>query len=352
MTTEQNDSIRSQDRPNCYVCGSVGRSLYTDLQDRLFTAPGKWDLSQCTNPECGMLWLNPMPIQEDIIRAYQDYYTHAPANPANIAQPSLKQRLKGYLKQGYTAAHYGYDLPSVNTLQKWAASCALFLLAGHTQFDYDLMYLPASLKGKLLEVGFGGAAALKNMASLGWEAHGVDFDPVAVENASKAGLAVRQGSLEDQNYPEQFFDAVTMNHLIEHVYEPRTMLKECYRILKPGGMLVAITPNVNSITHKLFKDAWFSLEPPRHLHMFTPQALQRIAREAGFKEVQAKTSRRDTYNIYLRSMTIRATKHAHPNTNPNPFTERLLAYGMKNLELLQSKVTTQFGSEMILFARK
>jgi ubiquinone/menaquinone biosynthesis C-methylase UbiE len=348
MTVQQNDSIRSRECPNCYVCGSPGRTLYTDLQDRVYSSPGKWNISRCTNTECGTLWLNPMPIQDDIMRAYQDYYTHT---SSDIRRTSLKQQIKQYLKMGYTSIHYGYDIPSVKTLQKMIASLALFFVAGHLQFDYDLMYLPATLKGKLLEIGFGGADALKNMASLGWEAHGVDFDPVAVDNALKAGLEVRQGSLEAQHYDDQLFNAVTMSHVIEHIHEPRTLLKECYRILKPGGTFVAITPNVSSMSHKLLKDAWFSLEPPRHLHMFTPQGLKRLALEAGFKEVEVKTSRRDVYNSYLRSMTIRSTGRTTMENNPNPMQEKLLAYGAKLFELGQAQLTTQFGAEMILVAK-
>jgi 2-polyprenyl-3-methyl-5-hydroxy-6-metoxy-1,4-benzoquinol methylase len=349
MNTQHNDVIRSRECPNCYVCGSLGRLLYTDLEDRLFSAPGKWEISQCTNAECGTLWLNPMPIEEDIIRAYQDYYTHS---SPNTRQTSLKQKIKHYLKMGYTTARYGYDIPSVNRLQKLVSLVALFFVAGHLQFDYNLMYLSASLRGKLLEIGFGGADALRNMASLGWEAYGVDFDPVAVENALKAGLEVRQGSLEEQGYSDEFFDAITMSHLIEHVHEPSEILKECFRILKPGGMLVAITPNVSSLGHTIFKNTWFNLDPPRHLHLFTPQALKRLAIEAGFKTVEVKTSRRDLYNTYLRSMTIRTAGRADMYSNPNPLVERLFALAGKLFELFQAKVTTQYGGEMILFAKK
>src|SRR4051812_22572259 len=110
MNTQHDDIIRTRMCPNCDVCGSKGVILYTGLEDRLYSSPGKWQLSQCTNAECGTLWLDPMPLEEDIIRAYQDYYTHS---SADVSKTSIKQRLKGYLKMGYTAARYGYDIPSV-----------------------------------------------------------------------------------------------------------------------------------------------------------------------------------------------------------------------------------------------
>jgi len=349
IATQQTDVMHSRERSDCHVCGSPGKPLYADLQDRLFSAPGKWQLSKCTNPECGTLWLNPMPIEEDIIHAYQEYYTHTATDTRGS---SLKQHLKSYLKMGYTASRYGYDISGVTALQKLIAPLALFFVVGHLQFDYDLMHLPACYKGKLLEVGFGGGDALRNMASLGWEAYGVDFDPIAVENALKAGLQVRQGNLEEQGYADDFFNAVTMSHVIEHVHNPRAVLQETYRILKQGGAFVAITPNVNSIGHRLFKRAWFPLEPPRHLHLFTPQAIKRLALEAGFREVEVKTSRRDVYNTYLRSMSIRRTGRAHMDQYANPPQERLFALCAKAFELLQAKVINLCGGELILIARK
>src|SRR5262249_51863612 len=154
-------------------------------------------------------------------------------------------------------------------------------------------------------------------------------------------LEVRQGSLEEQNFPPQSFNAVTMSHVIEHVHEPLKMLQECHRILKPGGMLVAVTPNVSSTGHKLFRSAWFPLEPPRHLHLFTPQSLKRLGHEAGFTTVEVKTSTRDLYYTSLRSLCIRRTGRASMTDYQNPISEQLFALAERLFELLLAKITTQ-----------
>src|SRR2546429_421611 len=70
------DQIRSRPCPDCYVCGGRGTLLYEDLNDRLFGAPGVWNVKRCPNPACGLLWLDPMPDEEDIGKAYAEYYTH------------------------------------------------------------------------------------------------------------------------------------------------------------------------------------------------------------------------------------------------------------------------------------
>src|SRR5690348_6884927 len=70
--------IRSRSCPNCYLCKASGKLLYEGLTDRLFDAPGSWSLKLCPNPSCGLIWLDPMPIESDIAKAYERYYTHEP----------------------------------------------------------------------------------------------------------------------------------------------------------------------------------------------------------------------------------------------------------------------------------
>jgi 2-polyprenyl-3-methyl-5-hydroxy-6-metoxy-1,4-benzoquinol methylase len=45
-----------------------------------------------------------------------------------------------------------------------------------------------------------------------------------------------------------------MNHVIEHVSDPLALLRECYRILSPGGYVGIVTPNVKSLAHRLFRE--------------------------------------------------------------------------------------------------
>src|SRR5689334_6283590 len=70
--------MRVATRGRCKLCGGAGRSLYADLHDRLFSAPGTWTIRQCTSGACGLLWLDPEPAEEELPRLYHDYYTHSP----------------------------------------------------------------------------------------------------------------------------------------------------------------------------------------------------------------------------------------------------------------------------------
>lgn len=69
--------IACRDLPNCPVCASSGKDLYTGLKDTLFNAPGIWDMSKCSNEQCGTCWLNPTPLPEEIVKLYNNYFTHS-----------------------------------------------------------------------------------------------------------------------------------------------------------------------------------------------------------------------------------------------------------------------------------
>ena len=140
----------------------------------------------------------------------------------------------------------------------------------------------------LLEIGSGGGKQLLMMKSLGWDVRGIDRDAQARRNAESKGLRVDLGVLEEQGYPDDCFDAVISNHVIEHVFEPLTLMREVHRILKPGGQMVFITPNIESLGQKIYRHADIMfMDSPRHLYVFTMPSLRSDERRVG-KECRAR----------------------------------------------------------------
>ena len=138
-------------------------------------------------------------------------------------------------------------------------------------------------------MGCGTGEWLTAMRGRGWSVEGVDFDANAVRVACGNGLKVCVGSVQEQCYETGSFDAITLNHVLEHVPDPLDTLRECNRLLRKGGLLYVATPNLRSWGHSLFKQDWRGLEPPRHLQIFTPSALSRLLAEAGFQVSEVKT---------------------------------------------------------------
>ena len=227
-----------------------------------------------------------MPVEEDLAKAYGTYYTHS---ETTLSLPLLLH-LYWAVRDSYLPKKFGKK-PGVGPRWcKYLSPMADLFPSLSTALDRRIMYLPTSIPGaRFLEIGCGSGQLLGRMQARGWQVEGVDFDPVAVAAAQSKGLQVRCGDLISQNYKADQFDAIYMGHLIEHVPKPLELLCECYRVIKPGGMLVVITPNAKSWGHKRFRESWRGLEPPRHLHIFSLGNLRRTIEKANFKILRAST---------------------------------------------------------------
>jgi 2-polyprenyl-3-methyl-5-hydroxy-6-metoxy-1,4-benzoquinol methylase len=338
-----NDGIRSRPAPACYVCGGEGSPLYRDLQDRYWGASGLWNLRKCDNSSCGLVWLDPIPVQEDIAKAYKNYYTHWDSSFSK--SNSLVRQFRRHVKAAYLGGAYGYGQRSHLGLLVYLTPLA------RARLDFSVMYLGSMPRGRLLEVGCGSGTILKGMADLGWAAEGVDFDPAAVENCRRRGLNVRVGILESLGYPANWYDAIIMSHLIEHVHEPLELLTECHRILKPGGRLSLVTPNINSAGHRLYRSSWFHLDPPRHLRVFSVPALKMLLQKAGFRSLRMCTTIRDASGAYIGSRSVRRSGR-YEFGSKQPRRARLWGQAMAGLEWAWLKFNSHVGEEIAVVAQK
>lgn len=141
-------------------------------------------------------------------------------------------------------------------------------------------------RGRLLEIGVGSGSFLAHAKIHGYSPLGCDLSPAICRRVEQnTGLSMHCGALESLS-DEQFFDFVVMNHLLEHVSDPVTLLKTVRAHLNPGGLLHLAVPNVASWEARL--SGWNSYEP-YHLLYFTPRTLRLAAEEAGFEIKQIMT---------------------------------------------------------------
>jgi 2-polyprenyl-3-methyl-5-hydroxy-6-metoxy-1,4-benzoquinol methylase len=192
---------------------------------------------------------------------------------------------------------------------------------------------------------------LETMKSRGWQAVGVDFDSRAVETARANGLTVYHGGVKEQDFRAESFDAIAMNHVIEHVADPRGLIDECKRILKKDGALVVITPNSIGRLHQIYGEDWRGLEPPRHLHLFSVASLSRFLATTGFSEVKALTTVHGAPYVWLASHELR--KHGAHAMASSPGTAKrvvaqLVAFGLGLLNLARPS----YGEEVVVLCRK
>jgi SAM-dependent methyltransferase len=279
------DTIRCDPNPKCIACGHEGVELYRGLTDSLAGTPGTWRMVRCPNARCGMLWLDPKPVADDLIKAYRNYHTHGRARARPPVQLGLSA-LNTTCKLVSRVLESGSDL-------------------GRQRQNLRTMFLADVAPGSLLEVGCGSGRFLNRMREAGWQVKGTDFDPaVAARVKERYALQVDIGDLQDLGYAAGSYDAIAMSQVIEHVPDPIVLLQECLRLLRPDGRLVLSTPNANGIAHRRYGRHWRGLEPPRHLHVFTPAALQRCARVSGFERLKCFTLSAEAAGIYRASDAI------------------------------------------------
>ncbi len=143
--------------------------------------------------------------------------------------------------------------------------------------------------GKLLDVGTGFGFFPVEMKKKGWEAAGVEISRKAMDYARGVlGLTIFAGPLERAALPENDFDALTAFYVIEHLAHPMAFLRECCRILKPGGLLLLRYPHTTPIKNFLqflgIKNRLYDL--PAHLSDFSPRVIQQCLERTGFEKCQ------------------------------------------------------------------
>jgi 2-polyprenyl-3-methyl-5-hydroxy-6-metoxy-1,4-benzoquinol methylase len=290
-------AIRKEEVKGCYLCGNVGSNLYEDLTDRLFGAPGRWGFLQCEF--CGLVWLSPRPVPAELSRVYETYFTH----PNGNASPGTTFREK--VKRGLYATVPGNCGVSKSWVWNKVGKLLALVPSIRERACLGVMHLDGGAKGKLLDVGCGNGEFLAIMRDAGWSVSGVEPDPAAAKIARNVyGIFVTTGSLEDAKLPANSFDAITLSHVIEHVYDPVELLRECRRVLTQDGKLVVTTPNVAGLGHQIFQRSWAALDPPRHLYLFNPMTLQTCCDKAGLIVTSVRTSSRIAPWTWAASKTI------------------------------------------------
>jgi 2-polyprenyl-3-methyl-5-hydroxy-6-metoxy-1,4-benzoquinol methylase len=329
--SDRNCYIKTRISPYCSLCGTPGKEIHAGLTDQLFGAPGVWNLKQCPDAACGLIWLDPMPIEEDIAVAYQRYYTHYDQRVIkNAAIPK--------------AAH---------KILKDVLSRATGLI--REQLAIRTSYLGEQTPGKLLEYGCGAGDQLALMRTLGWTVEGVEIDPVACQRARQLhNLTVHEGTLESMGYTENSFDAILMHHVIEHVFDPVALLEECRRIIKPDGHVVVITPNAESWGYKIFRENWRGLEPPRHIHIFSPKTMSKCADLACYKKVTVTTTPANAEGMFNGSMHIK-NNLLHERHDNEWFKKGRIILSSLFLQIIEHRLwkrNASLGEEVVMICQK
>lgn len=264
------------DHPVCIACSSAS--------DFLATKDG-YDHYRC--PQCHLIFVHPLPTAQFLA---EEVYSE---------------------KSGYQS-NKKKDLSIISPTKKQ---------------EKLLAYLARNLKGTFLDVGCSSGELLYFVQKLGYDIKGVELNSRTASIAVANGLDVRCATVEKAGFGENSFDYVHMGDLIEHVLDPVALLEESKRVLKQGGKLIIITPNMDcfwSHTTKalftLFGIPWSSLTPPHHLFDFSYGNLEKLLVDNGFDIEMTWYNRTPSLKYELGSLhLVKALKQARASGSKGAF---------------------------------
>lgn len=233
----------------CNLCGGHERR-------QLFRKFG-YDLVACR--DCGLVFVGNPPGEAEIAAFYsgeEDYHSEL----LNPAHPSFA-RVQGIARQ-------------------------------HMRFLRKSVARSAGLK--LLDIGCSSGLFLNEAREAGFDGHGAELGAATSGFArDHFGLNVHTGDWRDAGHADASFDVITLFDVIEHLPDPLAELVAIRRLLKPGGLLLQSTPDIDGLfprasyllANKL--DYWPHPEPPHHLYQFSRRTLSALTEKAGYTTARA-----------------------------------------------------------------
>lgn len=251
--------------PSCPICDShraVSRSWR--IPDRYYDLPGLFEVRQCA--DCHSTWVADPP--EDISTWYPTNYYSYRDDSHSRRRGSLRAKLRWELLA---------TLASESTRSDRLRRIYPLL------FDADA-YLARARAGQgasVLDVGCGAGNALDRYKAAGWRTAGIEIDGRAVAIARSKGHEVVEGDASTWRPRDRTYDLVRATHSIEHVLKPIVLLERLASLLAPEGSLYIDIPNLGSLPARFAQKAFWQLDPPRHLAIPHPNALQHSFDELG-----------------------------------------------------------------------
>lgn len=202
-----------------------------------------WDLSRCDR--CTHVFANPCPSPEVIQSLYGE-----------IEDPSYQDEERGRSK------NFKRILETLNEI--------------HPD------------RGMLFDVGAATGILMDLSRNQGWQVDGIEPSSWAIRVAQKEyGLSIREGAFEKTELPEERYSAVTMIDFIEHTPHPLEAISMARKALAPAGTLCLVTPDINSLAARIFRNKWWHYRPG-HLGYFSKKSLCFLLKRSGFQAVKMR----------------------------------------------------------------
>lgn len=195
--------------------------------------------------------------------------------------------------------------------------------------------------GRLLDIGCATGFLLDEARKQGWQVYGIELSNWAVDFAkNRLGIEnIFQGTLNDANYSDNFFDVVVIKDTLEHLIDIKGILVEIKKILKPDGLLYISTPNFDSLASKIFRTKWWNINQS-HIYYFTRKTLFKMLDLTGFRARETKQ--------YGRIFTLEYWIDQYKNHNKTVY--KFLMFLLKHKIIKNNLLGINFGDQLEVYA--
>jgi SAM-dependent methyltransferase len=146
--------------------------------------------------------------------------------------------------------------------------------------------------GAFLDVGVGNGALAGVAVDYGYQVCGMDVHPAYADAVRRLGVEFLQGDAATFDFGDRRFDVVAMGDVIEHLPDPRQLMRQVTSLLKPGGLIWLSTPNYEGVWTRGMRERDAMWMEGEHLQLFSLRSLRRLVEDHGLNQVDYRLSKR------------------------------------------------------------
>ncbi|MDP8265653.1 MAG: class I SAM-dependent methyltransferase [Candidatus Aceula meridiana] len=247
----------------CPVCSTLEHKTLFPDHNRRDNIDCSGVYVQCVG--CSLVYLAKRPPWEEIVKCYSFMDENQPESIRHNGEKKLSQEVQ-------------------KPVPGWKQILRKIYFRPHS---WPLEIVPQGSK-RLLDLGCGSGVKLFEFAERGYEIWGVDVGIDAIRLCREIlpqGYFLR-GELQQTGLPDGYFDYIRIDNALEHVPNPKEVIRECRRILSKSGKLLIYVPHGRSLSMRFMKGNSISSWIPFHLQLFTRRSLKRLLVDAGFNDTR------------------------------------------------------------------
>lgn len=301
----------------CRICGNTNGNKKFIAREMLFGTKEEFEYYECASCKCVQIKGIPPNIGKYYPSDYNSFY-----RAKKIRDNIVKKFLKAIMAKHYLTDNY-------NPLGKF------LLKLFDPGFLEKIKKTNVSFNSRILDVGSGNGLRLVGLARNGFT-NITGIDPFIKEDIFyDNGIKIFKKNIFEL---EGKFDMIMLNHALEHIDEPLSVMNEINRLLSPSGTALIRIPIANSYSWRKYEVNWVALDPPRHLFLHTTESIKILAGKSGFEltNIMYDSTAYQFWGSeqYLKDIPMRDKRSYYENPRKSIFTkDQIEQYEIKAKEL-------------------